>query len=434
MGTTESQNKTATKLARIAWLSASDTTKTFSNLMHHVNVESLHECYALLDGRKAIGIDGVTKEQYGENLKDNLENLISRMRQMSYRPKPVRRVNIPKPGQPGKYRPLGISNFEDKLVQKQFQRILESIYEPLFLPCSYGFRRGIGCHDAIRALQGYLYKENVDTVIDIDLAKFFDTIDHCTLENILRLKIKDERYIRYIIRMFKAGVLAKDELTISDEGVPQGSCVSPILANILAHYVIDEWFEKTVKPHCYGKVELFRYCDDLVICCQNAVDAKRIKTALNKRLANFKLQMNEEKTKLVQFNRRHNNRESFSFLGFTFYWGRSQNGYKIPKVKTDGKRMRAKLKNVNQWVKSVRHEGDTEIIWKSFCRKLQGHIQYYGVSHNTKRVTTFIHHAKEMMFYWMNRRSQKQSFNWEQFTRFVKQNPTPVVKVYHRLF
>lgn len=434
MGTTESLNNTATKLARIAWLSAHDSTKTFSNLMHHVNEESLRECYDLLDGKKAIGIDGVTKEKYGEKLKGNIGDLIARMRRMNYRPNPVRRVDIPKPGQPKKLRSLGISNFEDKLVQKQFQRILESIYEPLFLPCSYGFRRGIGCHDAIRALQSYLYKENVNTVIDVDLAKFFDSIDHSTLEDILRLKIKDERFIRYIIRMFKAGVLSKGELTISGEGVPQGSCVSPIFANVLAHYVIDEWFDKIVKSHCYGKTELFRYCDDLVICCQNAVDAKRIKTALNRRLARFKLQMNEEKTKLVYFSKKHNKRVSFNFLGFTFYWGRSNNGYIIPKVKTDGKRMRAKLKNVNHWAKSVRHKGDTNTIWKSFCTKLQGHIQYYAVSHNTKRVTTFIHHAKGIMFYWLNRRSQKRSFNWEQFTNFIRQNPIPTVKVYHKLF
>lgn len=434
MGTTESQSTTATKLARIAWLSAAEPTKTFSNLMHHVNVDSLRECYDLLDGRKAVGLDGVTKEQYGENLEANLEDLISRMKRMSYLPAAARRVEIPKAGQPGKFRALGLSNFEDKLVQKQYQRILESIYDPIFRRSSFGFRRGLGCHDAVRALKTYLFKEKVDTVIDVDLAKYFDSIDHTTVENLLRLKLKDERFIRYIIRMFKAGVLNKGELQLSDEGVPQGSCVSPILANILAHYVIDEWFEETVKAHCKGKVELFRYCDDLVVCCQYHTEAKRIKVALGRRLARFKLKMNEEKTKLVRFNHQYNCKASFSFLGFTFYWGRSQSGYPIPKVKTEGKRLRAKLKNVNQWAKSVRHKGDTKAIWKSFCKKLQGHIQYYGVSHNTKAVSTFIHHAKGIMFYWFNRRSQKRSFTWEQFTIFVERHPTPKVKVYHRLF
>ncbi len=221
---------------------------------------------------------------------------------------------------------------------------------------------------------------------------------------------------------------------LSEEGVVQGSCVSPVLSNILAHYVIDEWFEETVKAHCRGKAELFRYCDDLVICCQHNADAKRIKYALCKRLKKFKLQMNEEKTRMVQFNRRKHQPTSFNFLGFSFYWGRSQKGCKIPKVKTEGKRLRAKLKKVNEWAKSVRHKGDTRTIWKSFCKKLQGHIQYYGVSFNTKRVETFLYHAKCIMFYWFNRRSQKKSFTWEQFTRFEQRHPLPMVKVYHRLF
>ena len=434
MRTTESQTTTETKLARIAWLSAADRTKQFGHLMHHVNVESLRECYYLLDGKKAVGIDGVTKVQYGDNLATNLEALIGQMKTMSYRPKPVREVKIPKEGQTNSYRTLGLSTFEDKLVQKQFQRILESIYEPIFLPCSYGFRPGLGCHDAIRALLNYLYKEPVETVLDVDLAKFFDTIEHRLLENILRKKIKDERFIRYIIRMFKAGILAGGELAVSNEGVPQGSCVSPVLANIMAHYVIDEWFEETVKHHCRGKIRLFRFCDDLAICCQSDTDAKRIQVALGKRLEKFKLRMNEDKTKRVDFSPRKRKSASFGFLGFTFYWGRSKSGRKIPKVKTEGKRLRAKLKKVNQWAKTVRHKGDTLTIWKSFSKKLQGHIQYYGVSHNTKQIRAFICHAKRNMFYWLNRRSQKKSFTWEQFTRFEQKHRLPKAKIYHKLF
>lgn len=434
MGSSETHQTTATKLERIAWLSAQDPTKEFDCIMHHVNVESLRECYELLNGKKAVGIDRVTKEQYGETLTESLEALITKMKKMGYRPAPVKEVLIPKTGQPGKYRHLGISNFEDKLIQKQFQRILESIYEPLFLDCSYGFRPERSCHDAIQALQDYLYKEQVAIVLDIDLENFFGTIDHKILEEILRIKVKDERFIRYIIRMFKAGVLAAGDLKISTEGVAQGSCVSPILANILAHHVIDTWFEETVKAHCRGKAELFRYCDDLVICCQYSTDAERIKDALSKRLKKFKLRMNEEKTRMVQFKRKENQATSFNFLGFTFYWGRSQNGRKVPKLKTEGKRLRAKLKKVNEWARSVRHKGDTQAIWKTFCKKLQGHIQYYGVSFNTKQVETFFYRAVRIMFYWFNRRSQKKSFTWEQFARFMQRHPPPVIKVCHRLF
>ncbi len=257
--------------------------------MHHFNEDSLAVCFHELDGRKAVGIDGMTKSQYGNQLAENLQELMTRMRRMAYRPGPVRQVQIPKEGKPGSTRPLGISNFEDKLVQKMVHKTLESIYEPLFLNCSYGFRPNRGCHDAIKGLHHYLYANQVETILDIDLANYFGSIDHAMLEAILRRKIKDQTFMRYIIRLFKAGVLSADELTISEEGVSQGSVCSPILANIFAHYVIDEWFENTVKKHCHGKVEIFRYADDMVICCQYQQDANRIRKAFTKRLERFKL-------------------------------------------------------------------------------------------------------------------------------------------------
>ncbi len=262
MRTPESQTKTETKLRRIAWLSERDPQKIFNNLMHLFNEESLKGCFNELDGRKAVGVDGVDKAMYRENLEENLRELIARMKRMAYQPGPVRQVLIPKEDKPGATRPSGISNLEDKIVQKMMQKVLESIYDPIFIDCSYGFRGGIGCHDAIKALHHHLFRYEVQTVIDVDLSNFFGTIDHRLLENIVREKIGDEKFIRYMIRMFKAGVLADGELTISEEGVSQGSACSP-LANIFAHYVMDEWFECTVKSHCTGRVELFRYCDDV---------------------------------------------------------------------------------------------------------------------------------------------------------------------------
>jgi RNA-directed DNA polymerase len=223
MGTTESISVTQTKLNRIAWLSEQDSSKTFECLMHLFNKESLLECFHGLDKNKAVGIDGIDKTRYAENLETNIEALLAKMKQMAYRPGPVREVLIPKEGKPGATRPLGISNLEDKIVQKMMQRVLESVYEPTFLDCSFGFRPGQGCHDAIRGLQNYLYEHNVQTIIDIDLKNYFGTIDHKLMEEILRRKIKDPKIMRYIIRMFKAGVLSKDDLTISDEGVMQGS-------------------------------------------------------------------------------------------------------------------------------------------------------------------------------------------------------------------
>ena len=262
MRATESQSTTATKLKRIAWLSSRDEHKPFDSLMHHFNVGSLEECFRQLDGRKAVGIDGVTKAEYAEGLDESLQDLVHRMKRMAYRPEPVRQVRIPKEGQPQATRALGISVLEDKIVQKMMHRVLESIYEPLFLESSYAFRPDRGAHTAIHALHQHLFRSHVETVVDVDLAGYFDTVDHQLLAGILAEKIQDERFMRYLHRMFKAGVLAEGELRVSEEGVPQGSSCSPILANIFAHYVIDVWIEETVKPRCSGQVALFRYADD----------------------------------------------------------------------------------------------------------------------------------------------------------------------------
>jgi len=438
MRTTESQIKTETKLKRIAWLSATDKGKKFDCLMHHFNDDSLAECFQQLDGKKAVGTDGVTKACYGEKLNENIRGLSERMRRMAYRPRPVREILIPKEGKPGAKRPLGISNLEDKIIQLMMQRVLESIYEPLFLDCSFGFRLGRGCHDAIRALHQHLFREDVKIVIDVDLENYFGTIDHEILEAILREKIKDERFMRYIKRMFKAGVLSEGELKINDEGVPQGSICSPILSNIFAHYVLDTWFEETVKRHCRGRVELFRYCDDAVICCQFESDAQRIVQALSNRLAKYKLKLNEEKTRLVSFSksayRQGIKQEGFDFLGFNFYLGRSHKGVTIPKLKSSGKRLRTKLKRVNQWARSVRNKHRLKDIWRMFCAKLRGHIQYYAVSFNGTSVQKFLHASCWVLFKWLNRRSQRRSFTWEKFTLFIQANPLPQLRIYHALF
>jgi len=434
----QSHSGTTTKLNRIAWLSKQDSEKKFECLMHLFNKESLLECFHSLDGSKAKGIDGIGKSDYAVNLEQNIEELLAKMKRMAYRPGPVREVLIPKEGKPGATRPLGISNIEDKIVQKMMQRVLQSIYEPIFMECSYGFRPGRGCHDAIKDLQHYLYAQEVQTVIDIDLKNFFGTIDHKLMEEILRRKIKDPKLMRYIIRMFKAGVLGKDDLKISDEGVPQGSCCSPIFANVFAHYALDLWIQEEIKHFCKGRVQIFRYADDAVICCQLEEDAQKVKDRLRERLEAFKLCLNEEKTKLVNFDKRKAKlgivQGTFDFLGFTFYFGKSRAGYKIPKLKTRAKAINAKLKRVTEWFKKVRNKLPLKDIWRLFCAKLRGHIQYYGVSHNIQKVNEFLFRTIRIAFKWLNRRSQRNSFNWEKFELFMKQNPLPQAKVVHRLF
>lgn len=438
MGTPETQQMTRTKLGRISWLSQRDPEKKFECLMHLFNYESLAECFHRLEKDKAVGIDGIDKVTYGRDLERNLQELLKRMRDMAYRPGPVREVRIPKEGKPGATRPLGISNLEDKIVQGMMQQTLESIYEPLFLECSYGFRPGKSCHDAIKALLTHLYESQVQTVIDVDLKNFFGTIDHQLLEDLLHEKIKDTKFMRYINRMFKAGVLADGEMKVSEEGVPQGSICSPILANIFAHYAIDVWIKEMVQPHCKGSVRLFRYGDDAVICCEHDSDAQRIKTALGKRLKRFKLQLNEEKTKLVAFDRRQAEKGEeqgiFDFLGFTFYIGMSRNGRAIPKIRTRAKTIRAKLNKVSAWIREVRNKMPLREIWKTFTTKLRGHIQYYGVSHNSKWVQNFSVQAARIVFKWLNRRSQCRSFSWNSFRLFMSKNPLPKVRVVHSFF
>lgn len=429
---------TVTKLKRIAWLSARDPKATFSSLMHHVNEESLKTIFNKLDGKKAVGIDGVKKDDYGKDLDENLKDLLERMKRMAYRPAPVKETLIPKDGQPGKFRPLGISIFEDKLVQGVFQQILEAIYDPIFMDCSHGFRPGRSCHTAIKNLRDYLDQNEVETVIDIDLKNFFGTIDHKILENILREKIKDERFIRYIIRMFKAGVLSKDDLKVGDEGVPQGSICSSVLSNIFAHYVLDEWVEVTIQPHCQRKVKLFRYADDAIICFESEFDAKRVRETLPKRLGKYNLSLNEEKTKMIPFSRKKAEQGipqgTFDFLGFTFYWGKTRKGRIIPKLKTRGKTLNTKLAKVAEWARENRNKAPLKQLWKTFCAKLRGHIQYYGISFNISRVQTFVWGATRVMFKWLNRRSDKKSFTWEKFKLYLEKNPPPEAKICHKLF
>ena len=406
--------------------------------MHLFNQESLAACFHALDGRKAVGADGVTKAQYGRHLERNLEELVERMKRMAYRPGPVREVRIPKAGKPGATRSLGISNLEDKVVQGMVRKVLEAIYEPVFLDCSYGFRPGRGPHDAVRALHQHVYSHEVESVIDVDVASYFDSIDQSRLLEMMGEKIADPRFLRYLARLLKAGVLSQGELRVSDEGVVQGSACSPVLANIFAHHVIDEWFEETVKQHCAGEVALYRYGDDVVICCRYARDGERIRKALTGRLARFGLRLNEAKTRMVPFCRpardSRGRQPVFDFLGFTFYWGRSRQGRRIPKVKTSASRLRAKLVALNAWAKAERSRYPLKRFWALLCAKVRGHVRYYGVSFNARALHAYVYRATRIAYKWLNRRSQRRSFTWETFGLYLARHPLPRPAVYHALY
>jgi group II intron reverse transcriptase/maturase len=428
-------NQLETKLQRIEVASAKDHSMEFKWLIQMCTIENLIKCFKELDGTKAVGIDGVTKEDYAVNLDENIRSLVERMKSMAYFPEPVRGVKIPKAN--GKFRPLGISNIEDKIVQSLFAKILNAIYEPIFLDNSYGFRRNRDCHDAIYNLRTHLNETSNCTVIDVDLSNFFGTINHRKLIQLLEMKIKDKIFIRYIVRMLRSGVLANGELTISDEGTPQGSIVSPILANIFAHYCLDRWLHKMVKPRTSGQMHFVRYADDLVICADNK-DIPRITKSLEGRLKRFSLQMNAEKTKIVNFNRQGmmlgQKQGSFDFLGFTFYIGKTLKSKIVVKLKTSKKTLNAKLKVFTDWCRTNRNCIKLSKFWELVRAKVRGHIQYYGVSFNAEMLEQYRRKIESISFKWLNRRSHRKSYNWIEFTKFLRLFPLPPTKIHHKLY
>ena len=433
---TKNKQLVETKLNRISELSKSNSGFVYGYLTMHINMGMLRDCFRRLDGKKAPGVDQQTKREYGLKLDENLRRLLGRMKMMLYYPRPAKEVFIPKDN--GGKRPLGISTLEDKIVQMAFARILEAIFEPIFHNHSYGFRRGRNCHQAIKAMMSRLHKGNSRMVIDLDLENFFGSIDHEKLIQLLERKIKDKRFIEYIRRMLKAGVLSKGEFKMTEEGTPQGSIVSPILANIYAHYALDEWFVEYIEPRAMGRVDMYRYADDIVIVCDREEDARGIRRALEGRLRRCSLRLNEEKTKLIVFDKWRKDAEkvteTFNFLGFTIYMGKSKRGYTIPKLMTWSQRLRAKLKRVNQWCKRNRSRYRLSEMWEIFCNKLKGHVQYYGVSYNSGRVKGFICRATRIFFKWLNRRGGRHEMEWEDFIEYMKIYPPPKAKVLHNLF
>jgi RNA-directed DNA polymerase len=280
---------------------------------------------------------------------------------------------------------------------------------------------------------------NVKRVIDVDIENFYGTVKHDDLMKMLALKIKDEIFLRYITRMLKSGVMTKEGLVRSTSGLLQGSILSPVLANIYAHYVIDLWFEKVVPKNIAGKASIVRYCDDLIVMCTDTRDTDKINQAFSRRLAKFGMKLNLAKSKIVKFNRwyyeRGEKQETFDFLGFTYYMSKAKDGgFTTVKVKTSKKTIRNKLKVVSEWCKMNRFKGSIRDIWFTFCRKLRGHIVYFGVTNNGRMVTTFMLNSRKIFFKWMNRRSQKRSLNWQQFATFEKQYPMPMVRIYHSMY
>lgn len=419
-----------TKLERISELSATDKGRVFNNLGHHINLPLLTEVFYRLDGNKAVGVDGITKADYERRLEENLSDLLKRIRRGTYCPQPARVVQIPK--EDGSTRPLAISCTEDKLVQSAVNVILTAIYEPLFLPCSYGFRPGKNCHDALRALNKSTYQFWYGAVVEIDLRKYFNSIPLGTLMNCLHKKISDKRFLKLIECLLRTPVLEGKQIVPNEVGCPQGSIASPILANIYLHEVIDSWFYQAC-THLRGKAELVRYCDDMVFIFQWQDDAQRFYRVLPKRLEKYGLSLHLEKSQILpsghtmalRAHQKGKRLPTYQFLGFTCYWGKGRNGFWRLKLTSRRDRFTAKLKGLRQFLWENLNTPDSLAIIATVVRVVRGWINYHGVSDNEKRVKGFIEKAKRTLLAWLNRRGRRRPLNWRQFTALLERVDFP---------
>ncbi|RLB60119.1 MAG: group II intron reverse transcriptase/maturase [Deltaproteobacteria bacterium] len=430
-----------TKLQRIAEKARRDSGCRFTSLFHLMNVEMLRECFGQLRKDAAAGIDKVTKEEYAENLEENLTVLVEQLHRMAYIPQPVRRVYIPKAGS-SKKRPLGIPAIEDKLVQAGLARILTAIYEQDFIDDSYGFRPGRSCHDALRALSDEVEGGRIHYIVDADIKGFFDNVDHEWLMKFLGHRIADKRVLRYVKRFLKAGIMEDGIVSASEKGTPQGGLISPILANIYLHYSLDLWFTRVFQKSSAGQSRIIRYADDFVVCFQCEDAATRFRRELDERLAKFGLEISPEKTKIIEFGpfaetkakRGGGKAATFDFLGFTHYCSRSRNGRKFRmKRVTSRKKFAAKIRMFKEWLKANRTLPTPEFMEK-VASKLRGHFAYYGVTDNSKGISRFAWEIRRLLFKWLNRRGRRGCMNWEKLNLFFQKFPLPRARIMVNLF
>jgi len=409
----------------------------FHSLAHLLDVPALVRAYRRQRKGAAVGVDGVTKEEYGKGLEARLQDLHTRLRTKRYRHQPIRRVHIPK-GQ-GKTRPIGISAFEDKLVQDAVREVLEAIYEQDFLDCSYGFRPGRSAHDALRTLDWVVHRGEVSWILEADIQSFFDRVDRTALTKMLQARVADGSLLRLIGKCLHAGVLDGTELFRPETGTTQGSVLSPLLGNVYLHYVLDLWFETVVRPRLRGRAMLVRYCDDFLITFEREDDARRVMAALGKRLGRFGLTLHPDKTRLLPFRRPPSRQRggkgpaTFDFLGFTFYWARSRRGRWGMVWKTRSASLRRAIQSVTDWCRRHRHL-PVEAQHKELRRRLQGHFNYFGVSGNFRSLLLLVEATKKVWHKWLCRRSQRGRLTWERFDALLQRYPLPRPRITVRIW
>ena len=443
----EADSSVETRLGILTEKARANPKLRFTSLAHFLNEDFLKGCFEEIKRKKgpggkdtAPGVDGLGVEEYGKNLEANLKGLVARMKAKAYRPQPVRRVYIPKPD--GKQRPLGIPAVEDRIVQLGIAKILGAIFEADFLEDSYGFRPNRNPHQALGEIDRAIMTKPVNYIVDMDIERYFDSVPHAWLMKCLGVRINDPSLMRLVARFLKSGVMEDGKLEATDVGTPQGGNLSPVLSNIFLHYVLDLWFEKKVKPNLKGYSKFCRFADDFVVCLERQEDAETFGKLLPERLGKFGLKVSEKKSRVLEFGRTAWKKsqqgggqvETFDFLGFTHYCDKTRKGaFKLGR-KTNSRKLGAKLTAANLWLKSIRNVSKLSVWWPVFCSKVRGHYNYYGVSGNMREMKTFQNKTTRMVFKWINRRSQRKSFTWEEFRCFLRWNPLPQPRILHNLY
>ena len=413
---------------------------SFTSLAHHIDLKWLYEAYQRTRKDAALGVDGQSAEEYAKDLGANLRDLLEKAKSGRYFAPPVRRVHIPK-GTGGETRPIGVPCFSDKVLQRAVQMVLEPLYEQEFLDCSYGFRPGRSAHDALAALWKGLMPMGGGWVIDLDIRKFFDTLDKGHLREILKRRVCDGVLLRLIGKWLNAGVLEGEEVSYPERGTPQGGVISPMLSNIYLHEVLDMWFEAEVKPQLKGRAFLIRFADDAVLVFAHREDVERVMRVLPKRFGKYGLTVHPEKTRLIYFGKPQPQEErtpkpprwqKFNFLGFMHYWGRSRKGAWVVKRKTESARFTRALKSITEWCRRNRHLPlrDQQRI---LSQKVRGHYAYYGITGNARSLCKFLYVVQEIWRKWLMRRSRGQYLALPRFRDLLRRYPLPPVKVVHSL-
>lgn len=433
---TPSPETISTRRQRIAELARQSPQAAFTTLAHHIDIDWLKEAYRRTRKDGAAGVDGQTATDYAADLEGNLQSLLDRAKSGRYQAPPVRRVHIPK-GTGSETRPIGIPTFEDKILQRAVAMVLEAVYEQDFLDGSYGFRPGRSAHQALDTLWHRLMEVKGGWVLEIDIRKFFDALDHRHLRAILRRRVRDGVLLRLIGKWLKAGVLEDGRVTHPESGSPQGGVVSPLLANAYLHEVLDTWFEQTVKPRLKGRASLIRYADDAVLVFEVERDARRVLDVLPKRFGKYGLTLHPEKTRLVPFQGlrpgappapRDERPGTFEFLGFAHYWGRTLKGNWAVKRKTAKGRLARSLRSVADWCRDHRHLSVKE-QWSALTAKLRGHFAYYGITGNSASLGRFRYHVRRAWHKWLSRRSTRSRIPWERFGELERRYPLPPARL-----